>query len=205
MYALLDGQQLLLGPISFNIGMINSELEDLGLNFRVNSQDYLNVPISITESVKIVNCYQNIPHYDSRYQSSFQLGWEIVDGDVVFNYETRDKPLDQVKDEFKALLPAIRYSKEYTTIPVQIDNEIISISTSRENRISLVSKLSSSNGPYNFKFDNGTWKQLVKADIQTILSEIDTVVQQAFNWEYQKIQEIDACVSVEDVLVVDLS
>lgn len=205
MYALLDGQQLLLGPINFNIGMINSELEDIGLNFRVNSQDYLNVPISITESVQLVHCRQNIPNYDPRFQLSFQLGWEIIDGEVVFNYETRDKPLEQIKDEFKALLPPIRYSKESTIISIPIETETISVSTSRENRIALVSKLNSSDGPYNFKFEGGIWKEITKIDLQNILTEIDNAVQQAFDWEYQKIQEIDACSSKEEILMVDLS
>jgi hypothetical protein len=35
MYALVNGEELLLGPISFNTRMINSELEDLELDYRV--------------------------------------------------------------------------------------------------------------------------------------------------------------------------
>jgi len=45
MYALVNGQELLLGPIAFNYRMINSVLEEeLEVDYRVTSQDYQKVP-----------------------------------------------------------------------------------------------------------------------------------------------------------------
>lgn len=205
MYALVNGSELILGPINFNIKMINSELEDLGLTYRVNSQDYLNVPIQITENIKILDCIENIPQYDSRKEQIFQLGWEIINNTVIFNYEVREKPLEQIKDEFKELIAPIRYSKENSIISLQIESETIQISTDRETRSSLASKLLSSDGPYNFKFNRDTWIEITKIDLQFILSEIDNFVQSVFDWEYQKIQETDACITPEEIFAIDLS
>ena len=203
MYALVNGQELLLGPIAFNYRMINSVLEEeLEVNFRVTSQDYLNVPITFTEDIKILPARDEVPEYDPRFQSVSQTSHEITDTEVVFYYGVSDKPLEQIKGEYKAAVAPERWNKENTTVTVTINDKEITVSTSRDNRLSLVSKLLSGDGPYNFKFNDGVWVEILKTDLQTILTEIDTVVQAAFDWELAKLAEIDACENGEAVYAV---
>ena len=203
MYALINGQELLLGPVAFNYRMINSVLEEeLEVEFRVTSQDYQNVPISITEDIKILPARNDIPEYDPRFQSVAQTSHTITDTEVVFGYGVSDKPLEQVKDEYKAGVAPERWNKENTTVTVTINGKEITVSTSRDNRLSIVSKLLSGDGPYNFKFNDGVWEEISKTDLQTILTEIDNVVQAAFDWELAKLAEIDASVDGEAVYAV---
>jgi hypothetical protein len=203
MYALVNGQELLLGPIAFNYRMINSVLEEeLEVNFRVTSQDYLNVPITFTEDIKILPARNEVPECDPRFQSVSQTSHEITDTEVVFYYGVSDKPLEQIKGEYKAVVAPERWKKENTTVTVTINDNEITVSTSRDNRLALVSKLLSGDGPYNFKFNDGVWEEISKTDLQTILTEIDTVVQAAFDWELAKLAEIDACEDGEAVYAV---
>lgn len=203
MYTLINGQELLLGPVAFNYRMINSVLEEeLEVDFRVTSQDYLNVPLSFTEDIKILPSRNEIPEYDPRFQSVSQTSHTITDTEVVFTHTISDKPLEQIKAEYKAGVAPERWSKENTTVAVTINDKEITISTSRDNRLSIVSKLLSGDGPYNFKFDTGAWEEISKTDLQTILTEIDTVVQAAFDWELAKLAEIDACENGEAVYAV---
>jgi hypothetical protein len=203
MYALVNGQELLLGPIAFNYRMINSVLEEeLEVNFRVTSQDYLNVPITFTEDIKILPARNEVPEYDPRFQTVSQSSHEITDTEVVFYYGVSDKPLEQIKEEYKAAVAPERWKKENTTVTVTINDNEITVSTSRDNRLSIVSKLLSGDGPYNFKFNDGVWEEISKTDLQTILTEIDTVVQAAFDWELAKLAEIDACEDGEAVYAV---
>ena len=203
MYALVNGQELLLGPISFNYRMINSVLEEeLEVDFRVTSQDYLNVPITFTEDIKILPARIEIPEHDSRFQTVSQTSHEITDTEVVFYYGVSDKPLEQIKTEYKAAVAPERWNKENTTVTVTINGNEITVSTSRDNRLSIVSKLLSGDGPYNFKFNDGVWEEISKTDLQTILTAIDTVVQAAFDWELAKLAEIDACEDGEAVYAV---
>ena len=203
MYALVNGQELLLGPISFNYRMINSVLEEeLEVDFRVTSQDYQSVPLSFTEDIKILPARNEVPEHDPRFQTVSQTSHEITDTEVVFYYGVSDKPLEQIKGEYKAAVAPERWNKENTTVTVTINDNEITISTSRDNRLSLVSKLLSGDGPYNFKFNDGVWEEISKTDLQTILTEIDTVVQAAFDWELAKLAEIDACENGEAVYAV---
>jgi len=203
MYSLVNGQELLLGPIAFNYRMINSVLEEeLEVDFRVTSQDYQSVPIVFTEDIKILPARNDIPEYDPRFQSVSQTSHTITDTEVVFGYSVSDKPLEQIKSEYKAGVAPERWNKENTTVTVTINGKEITVSTSRDNRLSLVSKLLSGDGPYNFKFNDGVWVEISKTDLQTILTEIDTVVQEAFDWELVKLAEIDACEDGEAVYAV---
>ena len=202
MYALINGQELLLGPVAFNYRMINDELEELEVDFRVTSNSYQSVPISITEDIKILPARNDIPEYDPRFQSVAQTSHTITDTEVVFGYGVGDKPLEQIKGEYKAGVAPERWNKENTTVTVTINGKEITVSTSRDNRLALVSKLLSGDGPYNFKFNDGVWEEISKTDLQTILTEIDTVVQAAFDWELAKLAEIDACENGEAVYAV---
>ena len=203
MYSLVNGQELLLGPIAFNYRMINSVLEEeLEVDFRVTSQDYQNVPITFTEDIKILPARNEVPEHDPRFQSVSQTSHTITDTEVVFGYGVGNKSLEQIKGEYKAAVAPERWNKENTTVTVTINDNEITVSTSRDNRLSLVSKLLSSDGPYNFKFNDGVWEEISKADLQTILNAIDIVVQAAFDWELAKLAEIDACVDGEAVYAV---
>jgi hypothetical protein len=203
MYALINGQELLLGPIAFNYRMINSVLEEeLEVEFRVTSQDYQNVPITFTEDIKILPARNDIPEHDPRFQTVSQTSHEITETEVVFIYTVADKSLKQIKEEYKTAVAPERWNRENTTVTVTINDNEITVSTSRDNRLSLVSKLLSGDGPYNFKFNDGVWAEISKTDLQTILTEIDTVVQAAFDWELAKLAEIDACVDGEAVYAV---
>ena len=203
MYSLVNGQELLLGPISFNYRMINSVLEEeLEVNFRVTSQDYQSVPIVFTENIKILPARNDIPEYDPRFQSVSQTSHTITDTEVVFGYSVSDKPLEQIKNEYKAGVKPERQRRENTTITATINDNEITVSTSRESRLEFISKLLGNEGPYNFKFDGGVWEEISKTDLQAIISEIDTKVQEAFDWELAKLAEIDACEDGEAVYAV---
>lgn len=212
MYALIHDSQLILGPIQWNYRLINSELEDLEIDYKVSPRSYENVPIAADVDTKtyVLPAVLSIPDYDARFQGVGNFDWVIVEENnipvrVEFSYSINDKTLDVIKAEYKSQVAPIRREKENTQISLTINNTEITVSTSREQRISLISKLSSSPGPYLFKFNDELWLEVTSTDLQTIINQIDIMVQEAFDWEYQKIQEIDACTTGEEVYNVVLN
>ncbi len=204
MYALINGIQLILGPIGFNYRMINSELEELGLLNRVLSNEYINVPIKFNNDTFLLPAIQNIPNHDPRFQEIGNFTWEIIKENdipvrVEMDYPISDKTLEQIKKEYIKNLSPLRREKEITFIDIKINETTFSISTNRENRLSYVSKLISSPGPHKFKFNTDTWLEITVSELQYIISQIDLKVQEAFDWEYQKTQEINACTTGQEV------
>ena len=204
MYALIYDSQLILGPIGYNYRLINAELEELEVEGKVTPRDYENLPLQIDENTYVLSVVQIIPAHDSRYQSLGNFEWEIIKENeipvrVEMTYPVYDKALETIKYEYKQQVSPIRREKENTIIEVELNGTTISVSTSREDRLAYVSKMIASSGPYNFKFDNNVWLQITSTELEYIISQIDLKVQEAFDWEYQKVQEIDACSTGEEV------
>ena len=209
MYALIHNSQLILGPIQYNYRMINGELEELEIDARVTPRDYENIPIRFDDFTFLVPVVQTIPEHDTRFQSVGNFTWEIIQENdipvrVEMTYPISNKTLEQIKEEYKKQLPDIRRQKETQIIDVTINDTIVQVSTAREERVSFVSKLVSSPGPHNFKFENNVWLQITTTELEYVISQIDAKVQEAFDWEYTKVQEIDACETGEDVYNVVL-
>ena len=76
--------------------------------------------------------------------------------------------------------------------------------TTREERLILASKVASEPQSHNYKFGN-TWLEVTKENLQYIIGEIDKVVQEAYDWELAKLQEIDSCETIDDVYNVEIA
>jgi len=215
MYALVHNSQLILGPIKYNYLLINGELEELEINAKVSPRDYERVPIIFDANTALVSVVQTIPTYDERFESLGNFEWSIFQENgyperVDMTYTINNKTLEQIKEEYKARVAPIRWEKENgQLITITVNNTQVQVYTSREERDQFVSKLVSCSGienaTHNYKFRNDVWVEIGCTEIEYILQQIDMVVQDAFDWEYTKLQEIDACTTGQEVYDVDLS
>jgi len=202
--ALIHNNSLELGPFGENVHYINQELEELEVEERVSPQSFSNLPIHFSDGLThLVPTERVIPENDSKYHNVGNFTWEIIKENeipvkVVFTHPIINKTLEEVKELRKQEIAPERRNKENTTITLTINDTEVEVSTSREERLMLASKLSASPGPHNFKFQN-TWLEITTEELQYILSQIDIKVQEAFDWELAKIHEIDACVTIDEV------
>lgn len=202
--ALIHDNQLILGPMGFNVRMINSELEDLELRERIITQNRNNLPIHFPDGLThLVPTEIEIPANDIRYHNIGNYSWEIIKENdipvrVKFTYSVLDKTIEEVKIHCKQQIPSIRKQRENKVITLTVNGTEIQVATSREERILLASKLLADPGPHNYKFIN-TWLEITTEQLQYIISEVDKSVQEAYDWEYSQLEQIDACTNIEDI------
>lgn len=215
MYALVHNSQLIIGPINYNYRLINAELEELEVNAKVSPRDYERVPIIFDANTALVPVVQDIPTYDERFESIGNFEWSIFQENgyperVDMTYTINSKSLEQIKEEYKSRVSPIRWSKENDQLLIlTINNTQVQVLTSREERAQFVNKLVSCsnipNATHNYKFRNDVWVEIGCTEIEYILQQIDEAVQDSFDWEYTKLQEIDACTTGQEVYSVDLT
>jgi hypothetical protein len=202
--ALIHNNSLILGPMGYNVRMINSELEELEVEETITPSSYTDLPIHFSDGLThLLPLEKDVPSHDPKYHNVGNFSWEIIQEDdvptkVLLTYPITDKTLEEVKELRKQEVSPYRREKENTTITVLINDTEVEVSTSREERILLASKLAASPGPHNFKFSN-TWLEITTEELKYILSEIDIKVQEAFDWELAKLQEINACETIDEV------
>jgi hypothetical protein len=184
--------------------MINSELEDLEVEETITTQSYTNIPIHFSDGLThLLPLEKDIPPYDPKYYDVGNFTWQIIEENgvptkVLLTYPTVEKTLEEVKALRNQEVAPYRREKENTIIILDINGTSIQVSTSREERVLLTSKLSAAPTSCNYKFLSG-WLEVTTENLQYIVSEIDIVVQEAFDWELAKLQEIDACQTIDDV------
>lgn len=202
--ALIHNNSLELGPMGFNVKYINSELEDLEVEERISPQSYTDLPIHFSDNLThLLPLEKEVPQHDPKYHNIGNFTWEIIKEDdvpvkVLLTYPIIDKTLEEVKSNRKQEVSPARREKENKTITLIVNGTEVEVSTSREERLLLASKIAAAPGPHNFKFKN-TWLEVTTEQLQTIVSEIDVKVQEAFDWELSKLQEIDACETIDEV------
>lgn len=207
--ALIHNDSLELGPFGMNVRYINQELEELEVEERVSPQSFSQLPIHFSDGfTHLLQAERVIPENDQKYQNIGNFTWEIITEDdvpvkVVFTYEVAGKTLEEVKELRKQEVAPERRQKENTITALIVNGTTVEVSTSREERLMLASKLSASPGPHNFKFQN-TWLEITTEELQYIISEVDKVVQTAYDWELAKLQEIDACETIDEVYEVEI-
>jgi hypothetical protein len=207
--ALIHNDSLELGPFGMNVRYINEELEELEVEERISNQSFNQLPIHFSDGLThLVSIETIIPENDPKYHNVGNFTWEIIKENevpikVVFTYPILDKTLEEVKTIRKQEVAPYRREKENIIITLTINGTEVEVSTSREERLLLASKLAASPGPHNFKFQN-TWLEITTSDLEYILHQIDIKIQEAFDWELVKLQEIDACETIDDVYNVTI-
>jgi hypothetical protein len=202
--ALIHNNSLELGPFGLNVHYINQDLEELEVEERVSPQSFSELPIHFSDGLThLLPVEKVIPDNDPKYHNVGNFTWEIVKENnipikLLLTYPVTDKTLEEVKELRKQEVSPERRNKENATITLTVNGTDVEVSTSREERLMLASKLSASPGPHNFKFQN-TWLEITTEELQYIVSEVDKVVQEAFDWELSKLQEIDACATIDEV------
>jgi hypothetical protein len=207
--ALIYNNSLILGPMGYNVRMINSELEELEVEETITPSSYTDLPIHFSDNLThLLPLEKQVPSHDPKYHNVGNFSWEIIEENdvptkVLLTYPITDKTLEEVKELRKQEVSPYRREKENTTITVLINDTEVEVSTSREERILLASKLAASPGPHNFKFQN-IWLEITTEELQYILNQVDVKVQEAFDWELAKLQEIDACETIDEVYDVTI-
>ena len=206
MYAIVHNDFVVITQPKWNSRMFTSILfEECEVDRKILLSDEVNVPMIINENTKILKVSDNKPNYNSKIEWLDGPSYSIVDNVVVGSYVVKDLDLNIAKANLKNLLPAIRYDKENKFIQVVVNDETFSVSTDRDNRAILASKVLSvaAEDSFSWKFNEG-WATINKTILETIIGDINTVVQTAFDWELNKATEIDNCITLAELDLVQI-
>lgn len=200
MYAIVHNNFVILTQPNWNTRMFTSILEEeCNIQRRILLADENTLPLIINENTKIVRVINNTPEFNPKIEWLDGPNYTITDENVVANYVVKSLAIDIAKGNLIDKLPALRYEKEKKNINITLQNTNLNISTDRETRALFTNKLLAiGDETINFKFKEG-WFNLTKADLEYIIQQIDFAVQEAFDWELSKTNEINACKTLEEI------
>jgi hypothetical protein len=192
---------VLLGPMEWRPRFFQSCLrDDLEIDFNVPLSNDTGEAIIVNEIARI------IPVTDIGITGEFNPKIHHLIGPYYNFYDTyaemyhtvQDKPIEVVREELKSIIASNRYKYEILGININIQDKDISLLTTRADRGLYLQAYQLGTDSVNWKF--GTeFLTLSNIELGTIVQAIILHVQSAFDWEANKIIEIDSMLTLEDL------
>lgn len=207
MYVLTHEGRVLAGPMAWNRAIFGGNLEKLGINFLLPRNAPEQLPLAIDANTVIYEVEFQEPEFDNKTHYKEGPYWQFTETKAIATYVLKEQPLSVVKDSLKQSAAAERWKKEGAGVKTVIQDMQVTVDTARGNRDIFVQKylLMADTDTVKWKFPEG-WLTLTKAELGQIVAAGAAHVQSSFDWEEEKVQEINAASTLEAlkaVVIVD--
>ena len=198
-YILVENQtSVLLGPFFWRQRFIQSELEDLEVDFTIPPVEQGYIKINDTYEIFPV-VESNTPSYDSVYETLGGPYFSYENNEASERYDLLNLDIGSVKNNLKQVAAGERYRKEVAGTTLVINGLTVSLQTDRDNRDKFNGLLASiGDASYTWKFNDG-FVSLQLVDVQNIVNAIRGYIQSQFDWEKSICDSIDAANSIDEL------
>jgi hypothetical protein len=205
MFVLIHKNRVIVGPMPWNPGMFGGALEKLKINYFLSRREPQTFPIEIDEDTKICKSEYQYPEYNPKTQYVHGPFWDFSSDVAIGTFEVKETPVQLIKSTLIDQIAQTRYTKEISGTTVTVQDTQVSVTTNRVERDVFTQKYLTmqDNETTNWKFAEG-WLTLTKSEVNSIAVAISQHVQNSFDWEKSKIEEINNCNTSEELDAVVL-
>ena len=206
MYVLENNNIVINGPRVWNYHSFEATLEDdLEIITKLPLKKEDHEIITINENTHIYKAELISPEYNCNFEYLNGPIWEFTTGIAVGTYVKENYDIDTIKGKLKNIVTANRYQKEISGITATIQGINITIDTSRDGRNIFVQKfvLMNDTDSVEWKFPE-SWLTLSKIELGEIISIGASYIQSQFDWEKNKLLEIETLQTIDELKLVDL-
>jgi hypothetical protein len=205
MYALVYKGRVINGPRDWNKYQFEGALEKEGIFFQVGRNPPFEdeIPILINEDAKILRARYEYPEYNRRIQSLDGPFWEFAEKEAIGRFNILYQGIEFIRNNLKQALAENRWRREVAGIEVEIQNNVVKISTNREDRNQFEILRNSGADNVLWKF-NDIWLTLTSTDIATLADAVKNHVQITFDWEKEIFDLIDLTEIPEEFEAIDI-
>ena len=203
MYALTYNNQVFLTPTSWKPRYIASIIDqDYEVKVVLTVSDEQRVPFNITPEIRVMRIEESKPEINPLIETHDGPFWTINPDIVNATYNKVYKPIEMIKDDIKSKLAAERYVRECNTpFKMVLNGTEITVKTDRDTRnIFLETALFMNETEVRkWKFPEG-FVLVSKQDLMNIIESRAVVIQAAFDWEEDFINQINNATTHQELL-----
>lgn len=202
MFVIVYKNNVILGPMNWNrFRFEDIILEDCDVNTTLPSRNDSYTVIEVSPEIRILPVQHTAnPEFNPSIEILHGPFWNFTDTHAVMSYQPVPMTVDAAKNQLKSKLADLRWQRENTSIKVNIQNVTVTVDISRTVRDTMIQKylLMSDTDVINWKFPE-TWINLTKSDLHHVVGILTQHVQAQFDWEMNKVSEIDTCTNLNDL------
>jgi hypothetical protein len=190
--------------MDWNRAIFDGNLKKLQINQGLPRVAPEQLPLVIDPDTAIYRAEYQYPEYNKKTQYLHGPFWTFDDV-AVGTFQVLDQPTESVKQTLSSTVAQNRYDWEISGTSTEIQGVTVSIETDRETRNIFVQALvlTADTETRNWKFPEGFF-ELAKSDLAAVVAAGAAHIQQAFDWEMQKVQEISACTELAELDALEL-
>ncbi len=204
MFVIVHDNFVILGPIKWHKNSFERViLEECEYECSLPARNDELMPITVADNIKILPVQSlPTPNYDSIFEFLNGPFWEFTEDCALMSFKVEPIKNDAVKSTIKALVSDRRWRLEESgeVDVVLASGEAIKFPSDRQTRAVLNAIVPEP--IIRFKLNTDNWLTLADTDLIVIKDAISAHVQQCFNWEYTKLQQVDASTTVEELKVI---
>jgi hypothetical protein len=204
MFNLIHNNNLILGPVPYSKRRFTEELEELEITHDPLPSSLIEPLIIDTETKILPFKDTTTPEHNHTFEQLIGPTFTInTDDTVSFIYTKQDKPLHEIKALLKSTIASNRWKYETQGITINIQNNVVFIPTAKGDRDIFLQSFQLGLDNVNWKF-NDIWLVLKNTDLQSIVTNALAHVQSCFDWEAGKVTEIDSCLDITGLKLIEL-
>jgi hypothetical protein len=200
MFVIVHNNSVILGPMRWNRFRFENEIqEECEYSATLPDRNDEMSAITVSDNIKILPILgTDNPEYNPKIQILNGPFWEFTDTHAIFSYQPEYMAFEGAREMHKEQVGAERWNKENAGVTVTIRGNEYKFSSDRETRAVLLNAVTNLD-VINWKFNRDSWLEMTKEEAQSVLNAIHTHVQESFNWEHSKIQELNNCSTVHEL------
>lgn len=208
MFVIVYQNSVILGPMRWNRfrfqNTIFEDCEEFSVTLPDRNDDF--TPIIVSDDIKILPV-QGTPNPDYNPKIEILHGpfYEFTDTVAISSYTVEPMHVESVKNQLKAVIANNRYNKEIAGVTVKIQNNDVKVDTTRESRQHLIHRyiLMNDDDTLQWKF-NDVWLTLSKEEVSFLVTSGANHVQTHFDWEADKVKEINSANTLQELDLIIL-
>lgn len=208
MFAVVNKNRVLVGPMDWNRALFSGALSKLGVNTLLprTAPEPEELPWKIDSDTGIFPVEFVNPEYNKKIQYLEGPYWTFDDKKAYAGYLVKDQPIDAIRFNLKQETAEQRWKTEVSGTTTEIQGVTVTVDTDRGSRDIFVQQylLMGDNDTVRWKFPEA-WLTLTKAELGQIVSAGVAHVQAAFLWESNKVEEIDSATTLEQLDAIIIS
>jgi hypothetical protein len=208
MYALIHNNQIQVGPRQWNYTFFKDYLDEEGLDATALTKRPPDDNKIITDEWKIIPVTDiQYAELDEPFEQPAGPYWTIHEEYITGVYLAVPNTVGMVQSKLKETVTNNRYAVEIGGCPFTFsDGTEVTLYTSREDRGVYLQafQIMPDDGSIMFKFPNAVFKSVTKAELGLIVEAGAAHIQEAFTWEANVYDQIDACTTLEELKLIDV-
>lgn len=209
LYALVVNNKIQVGPRSWNRGFFLDYLEDEALDTSDLPRSAPKEPVITYDwSLLLITDTTYPDPFDSVYEQLVGPFWTVHSNHVTGLYNKTDSSINLIQGTLKNIVASNRYKVETGKLEYTFsDGQVVSLYTEREERMIYLNTLQAlpDGMTVSFKFKDGVFRTgVTKVELQEIVNLGMTHIASVFEWEANKVAEIEAATSISELKAIEL-